>query len=91
VLAGGFDFGGVEVGVENFFLVVRRLGNDAAEGIGDKTAALELNAVFGRVLAGAGHFRDVLHDGAPIMADAVEDTDEYSVGGSKYSSRDLEG
>jgi len=44
VLARSFDFGGVEVCVENFFLVVRGLNEDAAEGIGDEAAAPELKA-----------------------------------------------
>ena len=45
VTAGLFDQRGVDLGDENFFGVVRGFGKDAAEGIGEKAAAPELDSL----------------------------------------------
>ena len=44
VLAGDFYFGHIEVGVEDLFLVVAGLGENAAEGVGDEAATPEFEA-----------------------------------------------
>jgi ubiquinone/menaquinone biosynthesis C-methylase UbiE len=46
VLAGDFDEFGIEVGDEDLFLVVRCLGEDAAEGVGDEAATQDLRGLF---------------------------------------------
>ena len=80
MLAGGFDLGGVEVGVEDLFTVVRGLGEDAAEGVGDEAAAPELDAAGGGVVAGAAESDAVMDDVAMLVADAVDRADEDAVG-----------
>lgn len=44
VLARGFDEGGIEIGGEDLFFIVRGLGEDAAEWVGDEASAPELEA-----------------------------------------------
>ena len=83
---------GIEVGVEDFFLVMGGLGEDAAEGVGDEAAAPELEAGVGADGEVAGHADDLVggrwnavqlavdQDVAELMADAVDGADEDPVG-----------
>ena len=80
VLARDLDFLCVEVGVEDLFLIVRGLREDAAEGIGDEAAAPELDAAGGGVIAGAFHQDSVVLHIAVLVADAVDRADEDAVG-----------
>ena len=80
MLAGGFDLRGVEVGVENLFAVMRGLGKDAAEGVGDEAAAPELETAGGGVVAGAGECDAVVNDIAVFVPDAVDRADKDAVG-----------
>jgi len=58
VLARGFDQGGVEHSGHDLFLIVAGLGENAAEGVGDKAAAPEVYPRFAAaawcVVAGPG-------------------------------------
>jgi len=90
VLAGGFDFLGVEGGGEDLFAVVGGLGEDAAEGVGDEGASPEVDTGVGERLEVSGlgwiwmgNFADggrdaveVFGDGAVGLLGAEEDVAE---------------
>ncbi len=74
MLAGDFDFAGVEGGGEDFFLVVGGLGEDAAEGIADEGPAPELEAGVGADFEVAGladDFADGGWDPVEMFGDAA--------------------
>ena len=71
---------GVEVGVEDLFLVVGGLGEDAAEGVGDEAAAPELEAAAACGRRGLASLTPLWIDVAVLVADAVDGADEDAVG-----------
>ena len=92
VLAGDLDVAEVEVGDEDLLAIVRGLGDDPAERVGDEGSAPELEAGIGtdgKVSGLADNFvggwRDTVdfaveEDIAELAADAIDGADEDSVG-----------
>ncbi len=92
MLAGDFDLPRIEIGVEDFFLVVGGLGEDAAEGVGNEAAAPELETGVGADGVVARHAEDFVGGGrdavqfsmeenvAEFMTDAVDGADKNAVG-----------
>src|SRR4029077_20799302 len=72
VAANVFELAQVDFGREDFFLIVRALRKNAAEGIGDKRSSPEFKTV--------ARLRLVSAHVAGFKSDAVDDSDIHAVG-----------